>query len=685
MDILTADLECFYDNDYTLSKLTTESYLRDPRYSEILWGLKWNDTPAFWLLPDRADQFFRNEVDWANTALIHHHAHFDGAALNWHHNVRPALFIDTLSMARVIDGPKAGNSLHDLCIRHGVGAKGDYVTYAKGKHLADFSRDELHQYGQYCCNDADRTYDLANIFLPQLPEEEIKLIDLTVRLFTEPVFVGDVEKLKGAVITERARKKELLTRLGYACVHCAGGGEVADMVSGVVPCKKCDGLGIDKKPFGSSEKFAAILRALRVEPETKLGKPNPDGSPKEIYAFAKTDPAMHALLEDEDEQVRTLAEARLAVKSNIVETRAERFQHVAERGVMPVYLSYGAAHTFRWGGGDSTNWQNLSGYNATRPEMAVIQASVSAPPGFKCVRRDSSQGEARIAAANAGQVDLVEAFSQGRDVYSEHASTIFGRKVDRKKIAEDYIPGQLGKVSILGMTYGMGYYKTATELLKGMLGAPPIKFTMADMETLHVDSSRFLNSPKKIAAVNEMPSRLELNDRLCHCIVSEALVQRYRARYTKIVEYWDLMEEVINAMINGVEMTFGVNGCMHTAKDKIWMPNGLALNYLGISRSNGEASYFDGRKRTKIHGPMLTENTTQCLHRIIVAGQMLEIAEVLKVGLMRHDDVVCVVPDEAAEAAFEFMGQAMVKVPPWAIGIPMASEGKIGQCLLDVK
>jgi DNA polymerase len=683
MDILTADMECFYDSEYTLSKLNTEAYLRDPRMEEILWGIKWNDSPAFWLLPDRAAHFFKNEVNWADTALVCHHSHFDGARLNWAHDCRPALHVDTLSMARALDGPKAGNSLHDLCTRHGVGEKGDYVTYAKGKHLADFTTGELYQYGQYCCNDCDRTYDLAQIFIPQLPMEELKVIDILIRMFTEPVFVGDAGKLKGAVASERQHKIDLLRRVNLLCPHCGGTGinRMPDLSGAAVPCVKCDGQGTDKKTIGSNEKLAAMFRELNIEPETKTSPT----TGKQILAFAKTDPAMQALLEDEDEEVRNLAEARIGIKSNIIETRAERFQRCAERGPMPVYISPFAAHTFRAGGGDSMNWQNISGHNAKRPEMAVIKASVGAPLGYKCVRVDSSQGEARINAWNAGQEDLVEAFRQGRDVYSEHAGTIFGRVVDRRGNPDDFIPGQIGKVSILGMGYGMGYLKAAAELLKGMLGAPPIQFTERDMLMLHVDPSRMLNNPAKTNRIAEMPSRLELNDRLIHCAVTEALVQRYRQRYAKIKAYWDFMETVINAMIQGEEVVFGANGCMRTGHEFILMPNGLKLQYKGIQRDGGQASYFNGRERVNIHGALLTENTTQCLHYIMVGGQMIEVAEVLKVGIMTHDDIITVVPDADAELARDFMVQTMSKVPSWAAGLPLAGEGKIGQTLLEVK
>ena len=697
VDILTLDFETYYAQDYALGNMTTEAYIRDPRFETILCGVKWNDTPSFWLLPARLAYYLQNEVDWPDTALVTHHAHFDGFILSHHYNVRPALHIDTLSMARVLDGPKAGNSLHDLCIRHGVGAKGDFVTYAKGKHGKDFTRAELFQYGDYCCNDCDRTYDLANKFLPQIPEPEIQLIDCTVRMFTEPVFIGDTEKLRGAVASERQRKTDLLRRINLLCPTCSGTGldvQLPHLFDGTQPddpkltCKKCGGTGVDKKPIGSNDQFAALLRGVGIEPETK---PSPtSGAP--IMAFAKTDSFMQGLLEDEDEEVRFLAEARIGVKSNIILTRAQRFLECAERGPTPVYLKYGGAHTLRWSGGDSMNWQNMSNdiENAPRPEMAVLKQSIQAPVGHKIVAADSGQGEARILSWLANQHDLTEAFAQGRDVYSEAASVLYGRTIDRKKVKADYIPGQVGKIEILSFGFGSGWYTASMGFLKGVLGAPPIQFKAEDMQALAVDPSPFLNNPNHVARVAAMPSRLELNDRLIHCAVTKALVDRYRARYLKITGrdggFWQTCEQAIGAMIDGREMVFGAHGVLRTGKECIYLPNQMKLNYRGLERSDdGNASYFDGRQRTKIYGSLLTENFVQCLHRIVVAEQMLEIGELIRPALMTHDDVVVVVPEDAAQMTLQFMIQVMKKAPAWAVGLPLTAEGGIGSTYAEAK
>ena len=463
------------------------------------------------------------------------------------------------------------------------------------------------------------------------------------------------------------------------------------MFNGVSPCKACDGLGINKKPFNSSDKFAAILRSIGVESKTK---PSPTTG-EQIFAFARTDPAMQEMLEDPDDVIRALAEARVSIRSGIVETRAQRFADMASRGPLCVYLNYAGAHTFRWSGGDATNFQNMSNANANRPELAVLKQSIYAPEGYRIVCSDSAQGEARLLAWVANQHDLTEAFSQGRDVYSEHASTVYGRPVDRKKNPADKIPGHVGKVGILSFGFGSGWFKAATEFLKGALGAKPIIFTMADLETLQIDPSPFLNNPKHVQRVAEMPSRLNLNDRLIHCCVTKTLVDRYRKRYPQITGAglppgqkgcWQMMEDVIDAMIEGREMTFGAHGIMTTGKDFIMMPNNVKLNYRGLERSDdGTATYFDGRARTKIYGSLATENIIQCLHRIIVGEQMLEVAKELPVVLMTHDEIVCVVEENAADVALQYMNSVLATTPTWATGLPLSAEGGIGVMYAECK
>jgi hypothetical protein len=680
--VITLDWETYYAQDYTLSKMTTEAYVRDPRFEPILISVKFDAAPAQWILPERF-AYLCDEIDWANTAVVAHHAHFDGLILSHHFDVRPGMWIDTLGMARYVDGPDAGNSLRDICIRKGIGYKGDYVNNAKGKRLADFTRDELYAYGEYSCNDSNKTYEAAMLYLAEMPADELRIIDSNIRMFTEPTFRGDVSLLAQAVTGEIQRKKQLLLRVSDPCIACGGTGQKQDMVSGYLACKTCDGWGVSKKPFSSSGKFSGLLAQFGVETPMK---PNNKGTAM-IPAFAKSDPGMQELLEHPEEEIRFLAEARLAVKSTLVETRAMRYLQCASNGAMPVYLKFAGAHTRRRSGGDKMNWQNMGRDDAKRPEMIMLKRSIIAPEGHTIVAADSAQIQARITAWLCGQSDLVQAFAENRDVYSEFASKIYMRMIDRKKNKADFIPGFVGKTCTLGLGFGMGWPKFAFEMLKGALGGPPVQFTEQDILNMGIDPMKFIQNPKLMARVDEIISRLSKEDLVIHCVVCHEIVKRWRAANGAIVNGWDLMESVINRMIDGSGMTFGPGDICRVEKERIvHVPSGSFLDYRGIQRDGGQASYWTGRKRTYIYGGLALENFVQWLETIVMNEDQLEVIDAgYKVATQTHDELVTITPDERAAECLAFMVQTMKRPPTWAPQLPLSAEGGMGKTYADAK
>jgi DNA polymerase len=131
------------------------------------------------------------DVDWSNAAVLAQNTAFDGAILNWRYGVKPKMWLDTLSMSRALHPHEKSHSLAAQAERAGLEAKGDEVLRAKGKRYADFSPEELVSYGVYCAHDTNLAYQLFNIYAPSFPKLEIKLIDLTLRMFCEPTFQLD--------------------------------------------------------------------------------------------------------------------------------------------------------------------------------------------------------------------------------------------------------------------------------------------------------------------------------------------------------------------------------------------------------------------------------------------------------------------------------------------------------------
>jgi len=421
VDIITLDFETYYDKQYSLSKMTTEAYIRDPRFQVIGVSTKINDGPTEWFTGTAMDTVgYLHQFDWENSALLAQNTMFDGAILSWRCGIRPKALFDTMCMSRAISGLHVRHSLAALSERWGVGQKGDEVIRAIGMRRQDFSPQAMRDYAAYCVQDTELTWAIFNKMLETgFPQSEMRLIDLTLRMFTDPVLELDVDHLQGHLEYTLRRKEALLEKAGIT----------------------------DKKDLMSNNKFAGMLEDLGVTPPKKISPT----TGKETYAFAKTDLEFLELQEHGDLEVQTLVAARLGNKSTIEETRTQSFIEIGERGALPIPLRYYAAHTGRWGGSQRVNVQNLPSRGANAGQ---IKTAILAPEGYVLIDCDSSQIEARVLAWLAEQNDLVDAFARKEDTYIRMAAQIFGipeAEVTRAQRA-------VGKTVILGCGYGVGWF-----------------------------------------------------------------------------------------------------------------------------------------------------------------------------------------------------------------------------------
>tara|TARA_R110000868_G_scaffold120174_2_gene318985 strand:+ start:243 stop:2072 length:1830 start_codon:yes stop_codon:yes gene_type:complete len=419
MKLLTIDFETYYDKQFSLTKLTTEEYIRDPRFEVIGVAVQIDDGAPEWASGTHEQvKTWLQQFPWADSIALAHNAMFDGAILNWSFDLRPKFWTDTLCMARALHGVEVGGSLAVLAERYAVGEKGTEVLNALGKHRGDFTDAELAKYGDYCVNDVALTYNIFDrMVTAEFPKPELKLIDLTLRMFTEPVLDLDLPLLEQHLVDVRERKDKLLQTCGLDT----------------------------KDALMSNPKFAELLKEFGVEPPTKISLT----TGKETWAFAKNDEEFKVLAEHPDDRVQALVAARLGAKSTLEETRTERFISISKRGLMPVPLKYYAAHTGRWGGLDSLNLQNLPsrGENKNKLKGAILP-----PEGHVIIDCDSSQIEARVLAWLAGQTDVVQAFANKEDVYKKMAAKIY-QKAESDVTADERF---IGKTTILGAGYGMG-------------------------------------------------------------------------------------------------------------------------------------------------------------------------------------------------------------------------------------
>lgn len=435
MEVLTADWETYYDKEYSLSKLTTEAYVRDPRFQAIMLGLRWPDGRKEVITGTHEEiQYRLDAIEWENFAVLCHNTLFDAAIFAWHFNVKPRAWLDTLSMARAMFGAR-NNSLASLAKRFGFEDKGTEVQNAMGKRREDFSPEEFDRYAAYCLHDVQLCYDMWHVMSEGwynietfdrregYPLEELKLIDQHIRMFSEPALRLNKDKLEAHLVGVIQRKEELLNKTEFS-----------------------------KERLSSNVQFAEVLTELGVNAPTKISKT----TGKTTFAFAKTDPELKALLDHPDERVQAAVAARLGTKSTLEETRTQTFIEIAKRNpVLPVPLKYSYARTKRSSGGDGINLQNLPARGAT-----TLKACLEAPPGYVLIDCDSSNIEARVLAWLAGQDDLVTDFANNVDVYCKMASRIYGRPITKANKNERF----LGKTVTLGCGYQTGAYKLQATL-----------------------------------------------------------------------------------------------------------------------------------------------------------------------------------------------------------------------------
>lgn len=435
MEVLTLDFETYYDKEYSLTKLTTEEYVRDPRFEVIMVGLRWPDGRTEIIDGTHLEIKHRfDEIEWGRYAVLCHNTMFDAAILAWRFGVNPAAWLDTLSMGRAMFGAR-NNSLASLAKRYNLEDKGTTVQNMMGRRRATLSPAEFQQYAEYCLLDVELCHQLWQLMSTgwynlgevdnrgPFPLQELKLIDLHIRMFTEPMLRLNLPKLEAHLGEVLAHKAALMQRVT-----------------------------VDKTELMSNQKFAALLEGLGVEVPTKISPT----TGKQTFAFAKTDPGMKALLEHESPEVQALAAARLGVKSTLEETRTQRFIDIAKRDPrFPVPLKYAYARTKRSSGGDGINLQNLP----SRGNVGLKEC-IEAPPGWVIINCDSSNIEARMLAWWAGQDDLVQDFANGVDVYCKLASTIFGRTITKADTKERFV----GKTVTLGCGYQTGAGKLQVTL-----------------------------------------------------------------------------------------------------------------------------------------------------------------------------------------------------------------------------
>ena len=650
--IIVVDFETRWDRkEYTLTKLTTEQYIRDPRFKAF--GLAYKDLDAeevTWVTHEDIPAWVES-IKWNETAVVAHNAQFDVAILSWVYGAKPCFIFDTLSMARALRGIELGNSLATLAEHYGLPPKGKAISSSDG--LEELSYEIEQELADYCKHDVWLCEQVLQRLTMEVeggfPIKELKLIDMTLRMFTNPVLELDKEMLSEAIQEERTKREALLEKIG-----------------------------IEEKALASNDQFANVLRELGVSPPKKISKT----TGKEAFAFAKNDALFQALLNSDNEDVSLICEARLKVKSTLERTRAQRFLDISERGTLPVPLHYYGAHTGRWSAsrGSGLNLQNLK-------RGSFLRKAICAPDGFTLVVCDLAQIEPRVLAYLSDYQTLLGIFASGEDAYASFGAQMFNIPNLSKSSHPEL--RQSAKSALLGCGYGMGWASFSAQLLTGFLGAPPTQYDKVFAKQLGVSSedvNSFISWERNMEMLANIPHTCSEKELLIHSLAAKKIIDIYRDKAQPVVTFWDLCNSLIkHSLAEGKEYTYK---CLTFSKESIRLPSGLSLRYpnlTGTADEKGRIQWHYGVDKKKLYGGKVVENIVQAVARCVMTDGMLRIQKRYSCVLTVHDEVVVLVPEDEAQEAEQWVLKQMVQDPPYMQGIPLDAEASFSKRYGDAK
>jgi DNA polymerase len=539
-------------------------------------------------------------------------------------------------MARALRGVEVGNSLAKLAGDFGLPPKGQAVHSTDG--LSELDPEIERELAEYCKHDVFLCEEIFRRLSTEYPAKELRLIDMTLKMFTQPTLELDPLMLSNAIEEERTSREALLHKLG-----------------------------VEEVELASNPKFAEQLIALGVVPPKKVSKT----TGKETLALAKNDALFQALLNGEREDVALLCEARLRVKSTTERTRAQRFLDISQRGALPVPLSYYGAKSGRWSAakGSAINMQNLK-------RGSFLRKAIMAPDGHQLVVGDLSQIEPRVLAWLSDYEDMLNIFRSGSDAYAAFGAQMFNIPNLTKETHPDL--RQSAKSALLGCGYGLGWASFASQLLTGFLGAPPVRYEKKFAKALGVNKEfarKFAEWTENEVRLRDIPHTCTIQELFDHAIASKAIIDIYRSTAYPVVSFWDLCNSLLErSLYGGQEHQYK---CLTFRKEEIELPNGMKLLYpnLRIEKDNeGRNQFVYGPDATKLYAGKITNNVTQALARIVMTDGMLRVSKRYFIAGTVHDELIAVVPDAEVEDAKTWVLAQMCMEPSYMQGIPLNAD-----------
>lgn len=612
--LLYLDFETFWDtkNKYSLglkgkNKMSMVEYVRDSRFKAFGIGVAFEDEPVKWISGKNIPQWisgFAKRIGWLNVALVCHNTKFDGLILREHYECVPGQYICTKGMSKGILGKTIKNhSLRILTNHFDLPPKGEMKT--DGVH--DLTPEQEKELADYCIRDVESHRSVFKILAKEFPEQQYEVLHRTIDMFINARTRLNVPVLEKAHADEVERRKNIFEKIG-----------------------------IDKKVFSSNVKFPKLLKErgyiipMKVSPSTG----------KEIPALALGDVGFVELLEAGNEELKALCEARIAAKSNLLETRSAKLAAIGRTGDWPFDIEFSGAdqtHRFSGGSGAGGNPQNFT-------RGSALRIAVEPPLWHDLVIGDFGKVECVISAYLAGDPGLIAALDG--DPYCAFASNYYGRKITKDDVEER----RFGKEAILGLGYGMGWRK------------------FKDRVKLKTDKTISKEEAKRG-------------------------VDMYREMYCGIPTLWGFLENVIPYIASGESTLWPFPGKL--GHGYIELPSGLKMKYPNLrqewvtwgKRKSLQWVYDVWKKghlvRATLYGGKLLENLCQAFAGVLCVEAMLKFGNMVS-GLV-HDEIHLITKKGLGLVTKMALQRAMTVSPSWFPELKLKAEVGVGPNWMEAK
>ena len=218
MKKLWLDFESYYDDAYSLRKISPIEYINDPRFEALGCGFVDEKNQKLWVDGPDLPMIFQ-KIDWPNVMAISHNALFDAVILSARYGIIPGMYGCTLSMARNWLAPQLRSlSLAAISEHYGLRAKMDTVQKTKGVGFAALKQmPELYEETKtYAQDDASKCKTIyERIIAEGFPVGELDTIDMVIRMATQPQFELDQMVLAEHLNAVKAEKQRLLDTLAW--------------------------------------------------------------------------------------------------------------------------------------------------------------------------------------------------------------------------------------------------------------------------------------------------------------------------------------------------------------------------------------------------------------------------------------------------------------------------------------